>query len=92
MPQNLTIGTKTFTLEDLNNDTSTYIYGTLADNKVMTGSYSKSDTNIGSLFLQEIKKNKDSFPKKYTLSFKEYPEIKFVYSMKESQPERVVYL
>lgn len=92
IPRNFTIGTKTFTLEDLNNDTSTYIYGTLADNKVMTGSYSKSDANIGSIFLQDIKKNKNSFPKKYTLSFKEYPDIKLVYSMKDAQPERVVYL
>lgn len=92
IPQKITIGTKVFSLEDLNNDTSTYIYGTLADNKALTGTYTKDDATIGSQILAGIKKDKSAFPKKYTLSFKEYPEMKFIYSMKDTQPERVVYL
>ena len=91
VPKELTIGTQTFTLDDLNADISTYMYGTLQENKEIEKVYSKNDTDIEDDLLAGIKKEKD-MPKKFVLSFVEYPNIKFVYSMKEDQPERVIYL
>ncbi len=90
--QQFNIGNKLFKLVDLNADTSTYVYGTIQENMVVEKLYSKINKNIWIELLEEIKKNKELFPKRVILSFKEYPEIKFVYEMKNIQPERIIYL
>lgn len=86
------IWNKSFSLENLNNNTSTYIYWTLNDSKEFLEIQSIFDKSLWSKLLSLVKKDKKDFPKKYIISYKEYPWMKFVYSMKDIQPERVIFL
>lgn len=90
IPKKLKVLNREFIIEDLNNDTSIHMYWTLEDNKEIKDEFSIKDD----IWWKILKKLKDEeyFPKRYTIYFKEYPWIKFVYLYNEEQPEKVVYL
>lgn len=92
LPKSLHIGNTVFALDDLNADTSTYVYGTLKPEKEIEEKFSINDTAIESKLFTLIKTEKNWFPQHFVLSFREYPTVKVVYTTKTEQPERVVFL